>query len=147
MTDFFPVALDAAHYQFVGLLGFALYVAMYTCLSLRIVHSDQIRYFLGNLTAATMVLISLSHEFNLASALIQMFWITMSIPAIVLRLAHRRSDRRADAATRAASRAAAKDPRRPAASEWTAQAPRATTGRECDPEEPAARGYRIDTAA
>jgi hypothetical protein len=51
-------------------------------------------YFMINLMAASMVLIGLTHSFNLASALIQLFWIVISTTAIVLRL---RQSKRADA--------------------------------------------------
>jgi phage shock protein PspC (stress-responsive transcriptional regulator) len=44
--------------------------------------------------AASMVLIGLTHSFNLAAALIQLFWIVISTTAIIVRL---RQSKRADA--------------------------------------------------
>jgi hypothetical protein len=43
-------------------------------------------YFGVNFVAATMVLIGLTHSFNFASALIQLFWIVISATVIVLRI-------------------------------------------------------------
>ncbi|KUF12204.1 CBU_0592 family membrane protein [Pseudoponticoccus marisrubri] len=103
MITYFPDALGADLLRLLGVLGFLLYVLLYTSLSLRWLHSDSILYFCGNICAASMVLMSLTLDFNLAAALIQMFWIAMGIPAILLRLGRMRSDRRADrlsAATR-----------------------------------------------
>ncbi len=104
-------ALGADVLRLLGVLGFFSYVAMYTCLSLRILNSESILYFAGNIVAASLVLISLTQDFNLASALIQIFWIAIGIPAIVLRLAKRRSDKVADetAARKRRARLAAGD--------------------------------------
>lgn len=73
-------------FDYVGIAGFCLYVATYTLLSLRLLSGNSLAYFLMNLIAASLVLIGLSVNFNLASALIQCFWITMSVIAIGLRL-------------------------------------------------------------
>ena len=97
MTDFLPHALGADLLRFLGVIGFLLYVANYTMLSLRILHSDSITYFAINIAAAALVLLSLTQDFNLASAMIQTFWIVLGIPAILLRMGRRRSDRRAEA--------------------------------------------------
>lgn len=96
MTDIFPAAMGADVLRMLGVIGFLGYVSLYTCLSLRVLHSDSIAYFAGNICAASLVLISLTQDFNLASAMIQCFWIAMGIPAIILRLRRRRSDRIAD---------------------------------------------------
>lgn len=74
----------------VGIIGFGLYVLNYTLLTVHKVNSTQLSYFLINLLAATCVLIGLSTAFNLAAALIQIFWIMISITAIILRLAKNR---------------------------------------------------------
>ena len=76
-----PALLDS-----IGIAGFALYVATYAMLSLRLMSGNCMLYFFLNLTAASCVLIGLSVNFNLASALIQVFWISMSVIAIILRL-------------------------------------------------------------
>ncbi len=78
-----------AFFEAVGVCGFALYVANYTMLTLQRIKSDSITYFMLNAAAATLVLIGLSHAFNLASALIQVFYICASAIAIMIRLRRR----------------------------------------------------------
>lgn len=73
----------------IGVAGFGLYVINYSMLTLQKVKSDSIRYFVVNLAAATMVLIGLMTAFNLAAALIQIFFICSSGVAIILRLRSR----------------------------------------------------------
>ncbi|MGH1415487.1 MAG: CBU_0592 family membrane protein [Pelagimonas sp.] len=92
MADFFDVSSVDAYYRLAGVLGFCAYVCVYTCLTLRLLNSDSIRYFAYNTCAATLVLISLSHEFNLASALIQIFWIVLGVIGISLRVMLRWQD-------------------------------------------------------
>lgn len=123
MIDFLSTTKPEEIFRAIGLCGFFLYVGVYAALSFRLVTGDCLSYFVGNTAAASLVLIGLSHEFNLASALIQVFWISIGIAAIVLRLLRRASDRRADAAharrvmprAAQATRTAAEDPRRQAA--------------------------------
>ena len=79
----------------IGLLGFVTYVANYACLSLRVFTSEHITYFSLNIVAATCVLVSLTQDFNLASALIQSFWIVMGGVAVALRIRKRTRERRA----------------------------------------------------
>ncbi|MEL6958526.1 MAG: hypothetical protein AAGL89_06190 [Pseudomonadota bacterium] len=88
MQTFFTTA-PPIFYEAIGILGFTLYVGNYLLLTLHWVTSHSAAYFMINLAAATCVLISLTQTFNLASALIQMFWIVMSITAIMLRLKRR----------------------------------------------------------
>ena len=73
----------------IGVLGFLTYVANYSALSLRVLTSEDVTYFTLNIAAASMVMISLTQEFNLASALIQGFWIIIGAVAIGLRLRRR----------------------------------------------------------
>ena len=84
MTYFstFPTeVLDA-----IGVAGFGLYVLTYGLLTFNRIQSSQICYFVMNGLAATMVLIGLINAFNLASTLIQVFWIFISLIAILIRL-------------------------------------------------------------
>jgi hypothetical protein len=69
----------------IGVIGFSLYVMNYCLLTFHRLTSHSKLYFMINLMAASMVLIGLTHSFNLASALIQLFWIVISTTAIVLR--------------------------------------------------------------
>ena len=70
----------------IGVAGFGLYVINYGLLTFHKITSHSRSYFVLNLLAATLVLIGLTHSFNLASALIQLFWIAISLVAITLRL-------------------------------------------------------------
>lgn len=73
----------------IGVLGFMTYVMNYLLLSLNVLSSSQIRFFALNILAAALVLVSLTEEFNLASALIQCFWILIGALAVLLRLRSR----------------------------------------------------------
>lgn len=84
--DFYgPTLFDA-----IGVAGFGLYVLNYTMLTFQMVKSESIIYFVINGSAATMVLIGLTNAFNLAAAMIQIFFICISCVAIVVRLRARR---------------------------------------------------------
>jgi hypothetical protein len=76
-----PTVLDA-----IGVAGFGLYVLNYTLLTFRRIKTECVLYFVINGTAASMVLVGLSSSFNLASAMIQIFWVGISIVAIIIRL-------------------------------------------------------------
>ncbi len=75
----------------IGLAGFALYVMNYGMLTLQWLNSNCAIYFAINLTAASFVLIGLAGSFNLAAALIQGFWVVMSILGLIIRLRQRQS--------------------------------------------------------
>lgn len=85
MTGFLPM-LTPFQCEIAGVFGFAAYVTNYTLLTLGILTSSSIFYFGLNICAATLVLVGLTVSFNLASALIQCFGITLSIIAIAIRL-------------------------------------------------------------
>lgn len=84
MSNFSTIPTEV--FDAIGVVGFGLYVLNYTLLTWHKVTSDQIMYFAVNLAAATLVLIGLTGAFNLAAALIQVFWIVISIIAIRIRL-------------------------------------------------------------
>jgi hypothetical protein len=79
-------ALPIPFFEIIGVIGFCLYVMAYTLLTLRLLAGDSPKYFMLNLLAATCVLVGLSASFNLASALIQLFWVVMSLVGITLHL-------------------------------------------------------------
>lgn len=81
-------------YQAAGILGFGLYVCAYTLLTCQFLSPKRVSYFVLNLAAASLVMFSLLGAFNLATLLIQMFWIIISIFAIQARLRARRQARR-----------------------------------------------------
>ncbi len=74
-----------------GVLGFGLYVLNYTALTNRWLSCESPAFFGINLSAAVLVLIGLSVNFNLASAMIQVFWIILSSWAIILRMVRPRA--------------------------------------------------------
>lgn len=84
MSAFFS-AVPPGFFDAVGIAGFGLYVLNYTMLTFQKIRSDQIAYFATNGAAALMVLIGLMSSFNLASAMIQVFWIGISAMAIFIR--------------------------------------------------------------
>ena len=73
-------------FEIVGVLGFFLYVTSYTLIACRILNPDTKRFFAMNGCAATMVLIGLMVSFNLAAAMIQVFWIILSIIGVLVRV-------------------------------------------------------------
>lgn len=77
--------------EMIGVVGFCLYVLTYGLLTVRLLCGHSFTYLGLNLLAATCVLISLTVSFNLASALIQIFWITMSLLGIALNARRRES--------------------------------------------------------
>ena len=66
-------------YQIIGVMGFVVYMLAYFLLQIGKIESANSMYTLMNLAAASLVSISLIHEFNLASMLIQVSWILISI--------------------------------------------------------------------
>ena len=68
----------------IGIVGFCLYVITYGMLAVRMLTGHSFAYLGLNLLAASCVLISLTVSFNLASALTQIFWITVSLIGITL---------------------------------------------------------------
>ena len=84
--------VDVAHpeiLEIIGVAGFGLYVMNYTLLTFHRLHSHDALYFAINLVAAACVLAGLMVSFNLASALIQLFWVIISTAAIAIRLRRR----------------------------------------------------------
>jgi len=78
--------MPPALFDVIGVFGFGLYVLNYTMLTFHRLTSHCKTYFAINLVAASMVLTGMTFSFNLASALIQMFWIGISITAIIMRV-------------------------------------------------------------
>ncbi|MEM7722430.1 MAG: hypothetical protein AAF376_08650 [Pseudomonadota bacterium] len=68
-----------------GLLGFFLYAGGFFCLSTGRIHSSEPRYFVLVFAASSCVLVSLWADFNLSAALIQTFYLLMSLGGILLR--------------------------------------------------------------
>lgn len=62
-----------------GLVGVLIYVGSYSALQFGKLDGNSIHYCLCNGCAASLVLVSLFHDFNLASAIIQVVWISVSL--------------------------------------------------------------------
>lgn len=77
----------------IGLGGALLYSISYLLSAYDRLPSQSPLYYASKLVAATMVLISLSQNFNLASAIIQVFFITVSLIGITRHLDARRRQR------------------------------------------------------
>lgn len=85
--DGLSLTLDTAGmFRTLGVFGFLLYIGSFAALQLRVIDGNSMLYTLLNLGAAALVLVSLIHEFNLASALIQTSWIVIGLVGVVLRL-------------------------------------------------------------
>lgn len=69
---------DEALYDWAGYFGVAFYLISYTCLQLGLIRGSGYAYALMNMTAASLVLVSLTVKFNLASSIIQIMWIVIS---------------------------------------------------------------------
>lgn len=75
-----------SRYDICGLIGFLLYVMNYCLITFRFLSTQGIAFFFINIGAASLVLFSLMHDFNLASALIQSFWIILGSVAVLIRV-------------------------------------------------------------
>ncbi len=62
----------------IGVVGMVMYLGSYFMLQLGMLQSNSATYCIANMLAASLVMVSLVHDFNLASALIQISWIAIS---------------------------------------------------------------------
>lgn len=85
MTAFGTIEINDL-YRIAGLLGFFFYMASFAALQFRMLDGQGLAYPFLNVLAASLVLISLAGEFNLASALIQVSWITIGLSGIAIQL-------------------------------------------------------------
>jgi len=65
--------------DYLGLAGVAFYLASYALLQSGFLKGNGYPYVVMNLIAASLVLVGLQASFNMSSALIQIFWIIISI--------------------------------------------------------------------
>ncbi len=72
-----------SYLELIGMFGVSLYVLSYYLLQRGKLEGQGLTYVVMNLAAASFVLISLTKDFNLASAVIQGFWITISALGII----------------------------------------------------------------
>ncbi|MEM9733442.1 MAG: hypothetical protein AAF903_08140 [Pseudomonadota bacterium] len=71
--------------QIIGLLGFLTYMGGFAGQQFGVIHGDSRAFSIINIVAASLVLVSLTEAFNLASALIQVGWITIAAIGLTLR--------------------------------------------------------------
>ena len=71
--------LSEGFYEWCGYLGVATYIGSYTALQTGFVRGRSFAYIMANLTAASLVLVSLINAYNQASALIQITWVCISL--------------------------------------------------------------------
>ncbi|OED37972.1 hypothetical protein AB833_21570 [Chromatiales bacterium (ex Bugula neritina AB1)] len=83
-----------ALYEILGLVGVVFYMLAYSLLQLGKINGDGYLYTMLNLVAAVLVLVSLVHQFNLASVIIQLSWIVFSLIGFIRIWYSRRSSRK-----------------------------------------------------
>lgn len=71
-------------YDIVGTIGVALIIVTYAGVQLRKMEVASLAYSALNLLGALMILVSLAYNFNLASVVIEIFWIIISLWGIVI---------------------------------------------------------------
>ena len=81
-----------AWFDIMGSIGVVLIVLAYAAVQMRKMHSEQLSYSVINLIGAAMILVSLRYNFNLASFIIEVFWILISLWGIVLWFRHRKTN-------------------------------------------------------
>ncbi|HCR86052.1 MAG TPA: hypothetical protein DIV86_05175 [Alphaproteobacteria bacterium] len=69
-------------FNITGIIGTAILILAYLLLQAKKIKSDEIIYPLLNLIGAVLLLISLFRFWNLASVIIELFWIAISIYGI-----------------------------------------------------------------
>ena len=69
-------------FDVVGTLGVALIVYAYAGSQMRRMDSDGLQYSVLNLIGAVLITISLKYAFNMASFIIEIFWIIFSLLGI-----------------------------------------------------------------
>ncbi len=75
--------MNFAWYDIVGTVGVALIAVTYLLLQIGKLKSEDIRYSLLNGLGASLVIVSLLWEFNLAAFLMEAFWVLISIVGLL----------------------------------------------------------------
>ena len=81
-----------AWFDIIGTIGVVLIILAYAAVQVRKMRPEQLSYSVVNLVGAAMILVSLRYNFNLASVIIEVFWILISLWGIVLWVRHRNAD-------------------------------------------------------
>lgn len=89
-----PGAQDVPLWDLIGLAGATVYVGAYTLSALDALPSQSWQYYAIKLVAAGLVLTGLlGGDFNLASAVIQVFFVAVSLLGLGLHFSRRQRDR------------------------------------------------------
>jgi hypothetical protein len=78
-------------YDFAGTLGVVLIVGAYFLLQVERVASNSVPYLSANAVGAALILLSLAYEFNLSAALMEVFWLAISVLGFARRMRARPS--------------------------------------------------------
>ena len=81
-------------YDVVGSLGVLMIVGAYFFLMIRRIASTDLSYSALNAIGAALIIFSLSHDFNFAAFLMELFWLIISLVgiAMALRSKHQATD-------------------------------------------------------
>lgn len=66
-------------YDLVGVVGTIMVALAYMATQMRWMNSDDLSFPAANLLGSLLIAMSLYHNFNLASALMEVFWIAISL--------------------------------------------------------------------
>jgi len=69
--------------DWIGLAGTAIILAAYFATQVRYLSSDDLAFPVANLIGAALILFSLWYDFNLASFLLEVSWVAISLVGIV----------------------------------------------------------------
>ncbi len=90
MLDFINYFLNLPMSQVLGVGGFLFYFGSFTALQFRLLDGNGVTYCVLNMTAASLVMISLLDAFNLATALINGSWILIGLIGLGMRFRRRK---------------------------------------------------------
>lgn len=90
MLDFTNYISNLPLSQILGVGGFLFYFGSFTALQFRLLDGNGVLYCVLNMTAASLVMISLLDAFNLATALINGSWILIGLVGLCLRFKRRK---------------------------------------------------------
>ena len=76
-------SISFAWYDAIGIIGVAIILVVYYLLQVERMKSDELIYSVINLVGALLIVVSLLYSFNLASFIIEIFWIAISLVGIV----------------------------------------------------------------
>ena len=83
--------MDLQWHDFVGGSGAVILLATYFLLQINSISAKSLRYSILNGIGATLILISLSQEFNLSAFVIEASWLVISIIGAIVSIAEMRA--------------------------------------------------------